>query len=100
MLCGGGGLIGEYVLHGSPDDPRFVWLTEADGNRRDLVWWPGTSARFTLGLEVIDPSGRIIAHDGSLATGACYPGTNDWLVDFTVQPTPSNDVPDDTSPAR
>lgn len=70
-LCAGVGFVGDFRVHGSPDDPRLVWLTKPDGTRVELAWDPGTSARFTPDLEILGPSGEVIAQEGSLATGGC-----------------------------
>lgn len=74
LLCGGAGFEGEFRIHGSPDDPHLVWMTWPDGSRRELVWSPGTSARFTPSLEVVGPGGNVIAREGTMPTGGCPVG--------------------------
>ena len=93
VLCAGGGLVGDdHVLRGSASDPRVAWLVEPDGARRELQWWPGTSARFTPELEIIGPSGEVIAREGSIATGVCgAPEPEAWLVSFTTPAPPEPD---------
>ena len=73
-LCAGGGFVGDARLHGSPEDARGAWITFEDGSRKELVWSAGTSARFTPALEVIGPSGSVIASEGSIVTGGCPVG--------------------------
>jgi hypothetical protein len=76
--CGGiGG--GFVILRGSPTDPRLTWETALDGSgRQDIVWPPGYRARFVPGLEVLDPTGRVIAHDGDrVQAGGCVAGGPD-----------------------
>ena len=100
MLCAGTGYVGDFRLHGSPDDPRLAWMTWPDGSRRELGWLPGTSARFTPNLEVIGPDGQVIAHEGSQVTGGCHTGdTTVTFGDFTTQAPEATDLPRN-SPAR
>ena len=82
-FCAGGGFIGDYRLHGSPDDPRGAWMTFEDGSRKELAWSAGTSARFVPELQVIGPDGKVIAEEGSLVTGGCPVGdANVLFVEF------------------
>ena len=92
LLCAGVGYVGEFRLHGSPDDPRLAWMTWPDGSRRELAWEPGTSARFTPNLEVIGPDGHVVAREGSPVTGGCP--TADSTVTFGEFLTPAPDVTD------
>jgi hypothetical protein len=71
LLCTGGGTIGDFEAHGSPDDPRIAWMTWPDGHRSELAFDPGWSARFVPGLELIDPSGSVAARDGTRISGIC-----------------------------
>jgi hypothetical protein len=32
FLCAGGGYVGDFRLHGSPDDPRLAWMTWPEGS--------------------------------------------------------------------
>jgi len=61
-------------LTGSPTDPRIAWLTGVDGQRMDVVWPPGYTARFTPQLEVLDPNGSVVFREGSTVTGGCVTG--------------------------
>ena len=89
-LCAGGGFIQELRLRGDSADPRVVWLENAAGERTDVAWLPGSSARFAPDLEILDPAGQVIAREGAIATGGCGTGAADvWYVDFT---TPAPDV--------
>ena len=94
-LCGGGGFVGDFRLHGSPDDPSTAWMTYPDGSRKELAWSPGTSARFIPALEVVGPDGNVIAREGSLVTGGCPVGDPNVL--FVEFQTPSAREP--TAPA-
>lgn len=71
LLCAGGGLVGDYPLHGSLLDPRVVWMTDPHGNRVELGWPPGYRARFTPGLELLDGSGNVVGREGTFAIGHC-----------------------------
>ena len=90
--CGGVGFAGEFRLHGSAADPHLAWMTRPDGSRTELVWSPGTSARFTPALEVLGPDGQRIAGEGSLITGGCpIGGPSVYFVEFQ---TPHPDLTD------
>jgi hypothetical protein len=67
--------MGNYRLHGSPDDPHLAWMTDPDGTRYELAWSRGTSARFAPQLEVIGPDGAVTAREGTLVVGLCAVGT-------------------------
>jgi hypothetical protein len=100
FLCAGGGFVGDFRLHGSPDDPRLAWMTWPDGSRRELGWDPGTSARFNPSLEVLGPDGAVVAREGSMVTGGCGTAeTNVMYVDFMTPRPEATDVPFD-GPAR
>ena len=70
--CRGVGL--EATLVGDPADPRIVWLTDAEGRRRDLIWPPGYTARFAPELQVIDRSGTVVFVGGERIDGGCTAG--------------------------
>jgi hypothetical protein len=72
----GGGFV---ILRGDPNDARLTWETGLDGSgRQDIVWPPGYRARFAPGLEVLDPSGRVVARDGDrVPAGGCVAGPPD-----------------------
>jgi hypothetical protein len=88
LLCAGGGFVADMRLHGSVDDPRLVWMTDAFGIRTELGWPVGYSARFTPALELLDDLGHVIAREGSRVTEGCRTaGENEMSVDFlTPQP--------------
>lgn len=71
VLCAGGGFPGVIRLRGSPDDPRLVWMVDADGTRTELAWPVGYSAKFGPELELLDNSGRVVGRQGSLVVGGC-----------------------------
>ena len=71
VACAGVGFEGEYRLHGSPTDQRLVWMTFPDGNRREVAWPLGYSARFTPDLELLDETGKVAGREGTLVTGGC-----------------------------
>ena len=77
-VCGGVGA-GVVILRGNSNDARLTWETALDGSgRQDIAWPPGYLARFVPGLEVLDPSGRVIAHDADrVPAGGCVAGPPD-----------------------
>jgi hypothetical protein len=84
VLCGGVGFVGKFIVHGSPTDQRLTWMTRPDGGREELVWPHGYTARFTPGLEVLDAHGRVVAREGSLATGGCtMPPDGAWYIEIS-----------------
>jgi hypothetical protein len=90
--CGGVGFVGEFRLHGSAADPHLAWMTRPDGSRTELVWLPGTRARFTPAFEVHGPNGQRIAGEGSPITGGCPIGSSGaYFVEFQ---TPHPDLTD------
>lgn len=72
--CGGVGV--EAVLHGSPADPRVTWVEHfPDGGDRKEVDWPaGFTARFSPQLEVLDETGRVLMREGDFVEGTCGGG--------------------------
>ncbi len=66
---GGGGA----RLMGDPSDPRVAWL-EGSGNRGEVVWPPGFSARFAPDLEVLDASGKVLYREGDEIVEGCAVG--------------------------
>jgi hypothetical protein len=71
--CAGIGL-GEATLAGDRQDPYLAWLVYPDGERTDVVWPPGYSARFTPDLEILDASGRVVHRAGDVIDGGCVTG--------------------------
>jgi hypothetical protein len=71
LLCTGGGFVGDYRIHGASTDPRLAWLVAPTGERIELAWPNGYSARFTPDLEILDQEGRIVGKAGSRVTGSC-----------------------------
>lgn len=69
QACGGVGI--NAVLHGDPHDPHVAWLTSNLGVRTDVTWPSGYRARFLPALEVVDPTGAVVAHEGQAVTGGC-----------------------------
>jgi hypothetical protein len=70
--CAGVGYLGEVTIHGSTGDPTLTWIVfEPDGRRENLLWPAGYRARFAPALEVLDPSGRVVAREGDRVTGGC-----------------------------
>lgn len=70
------GIGGGATLAGSPLDPRIAW-EEGFGNRGEIIWPPGFSARFKPRLEVIDPSGAVVFREGDRMPGGCAVGPPD-----------------------
>lgn len=72
VLCGGMGWTGGHQLTGSPTDPRLVWMMA--GERYELEWPVGYSARFNPRLELLDGNGKVVGREGTeLAGGARSP---------------------------
>ena len=72
VLCAGGSYAERVTLHGSPTDPALTWIQfHPSGGRRNVVWPAGHRARFTPQLEVLDPSGIVIASEGQVVRGGC-----------------------------
>ena len=61
---------------GDPADARVAWLVEDPGGRRDIVWPPGYTARFTPTLEIVDEKGDVVFRDGDSVRGGCVTGPN------------------------
>lgn len=74
--CRGIGLAA--TIAGSPSDARVAWLS-VDGQRRDVVWPTGFSARFAPRLEILDAFGTVVFREGDQIDGACT-GPGDLLV--------------------
>lgn len=75
--CRGVGYDG--VLRGDPADPRIAWgeqetMTNSLIFRKDLVWPPGYTARFTPQLEILDASRNVRYVAGDLIEGGCVTG--------------------------
>jgi hypothetical protein len=73
----------EGVLRGDANDPRLAWgeKERRTGSvaRRELVWPPGYTARFTPDVEILDASRRVryVARDvieGGCVTGPSFSG--------------------------
>jgi hypothetical protein len=85
VLCAGAGFVPERRLHGSPDDPRLVWMIDAFGIRTEIGWPVGYSARFTPNLELLDNRGVVIAREDSPVLGGCPTAVvNEWSVDLAT----------------
>ena len=70
--CRGVGL--EAHITGNPSDPRLVWLVGLQGDRTDVIWPPGYTARFTPRVEVLDQEGAVVYRDGDAVSGGCVTG--------------------------
>jgi hypothetical protein len=93
VACAGVGYdVGTVTIHGSPADAALTWIVfEPEGRRENLLWPAGYRARFAPGLEVLDPSGRVVAHEGDQVIGGCAMppgGTSISLPTITSPPTP------------
>ncbi len=67
--CAGVGLA-DATLHGSPTDPRVVWLEPGPGDL-SVVFPTGFTARFVPSLEVLNASGSVVLREGDRIEGAC-----------------------------
>ena len=70
LLCAGGGWPDLPTLHGSPDNPRVVWVMRG-GSRIDVAWPNGWRARFTPALELLDNNDNVVAVEGTAVSGGC-----------------------------
>jgi hypothetical protein len=62
----------DATLHGAASDARATWPTDNfGGDRIELLWPIGYSARFSPHLEVLDDHGAVVAHEGDLIIGSC-----------------------------
>jgi hypothetical protein len=63
------------TLAGDPSDPRLAWLVQPGGQRLDVVWPPGFTARFVPTLEILDAAGDVVFRAGDPVDGGCteYP---------------------------
>jgi hypothetical protein len=77
-----------YILQGDEADPRFTWA-EFDGQRYELGWPIGYSARFPNTLQVLNDSGTVVAVAANEYGKICPTADpNVWLLDLSslVQP--------------
>ncbi len=74
--CIGVGLVGA-TLNGDPTDPRIAWLDLEGEGRREIVFPPGYTVRFTPTLEVLDDAGQVVARAGERIDGGCLTGSLD-----------------------
>ena len=74
LACAGVGL--EAILHGDPADSDVTWLTSLmpGAGRQRIVWPAGYLARFAPSLEVLDPTGTVVAREGAFVDGGCVAG--------------------------
>lgn len=70
--CRGVGFDGHIT--GDPFDPQLAWLVGDGGDRRDVIWPPGYTARFAPRLEVLDEKGNVAFRDGDAVGGGCTTG--------------------------
>ena len=62
----------DVVIHGSAADPKVTWVTSPEtGQRTEIIWPVGYSARFLPALEVLDETGRVVAREGDHLGGWC-----------------------------
>ena len=86
VACAGTGWVGGHVLTGSPNDRLLVWMM-VNGQRQELEWPVGYSARFTPQLELLDQYGNVVAGEGTQLVGGCQMAPNIWDVDLPCPPT-------------
>ncbi len=56
-----------FTLEGDPAASPPVWGVDRFGRRFDIIWPPGFRARFTPKLEILDPSGAVVARAGTVS---------------------------------
>jgi hypothetical protein len=64
----------DATLTGDPSDPRLAWLVAEQGQRIEIVWPPGYTARFAPRVEVLDAKGLVVFRDGDSVRGGCVTG--------------------------
>ena len=76
-VCETGGIV-PFTLQGSPTDPDHIWgVGETMHDRIRLRWPPGFTGRLGADIEVIDPTGRVVARSGDVVTDAGGGGGSD-----------------------
>ena len=66
VLCATG-LHAPFTLEGDATASPAVWGVDIAGHRFGIVWPPGFKARFSPGLEILDPSGAVVARAGTVS---------------------------------
>lgn len=63
------------MVTGDPSDPRVAWLVDLPdgepGMRLDVAWPPGSTARFTPEIEILNRGGDVVMREGHIIGGAC-----------------------------
>ena len=80
------------VLTGSPNDPGLVWLMRL-GQRLELGWPVGYSARFTPKLELMDENDNVVGREGDVALGGCETSPGVWSIELPDQLPTSTQYP-------
>jgi hypothetical protein len=62
VSCDTAGFMG--TLAGDVNDPWYAWLVSGSGDRVDVKWPAGFTARFDPELQIVDPTGATIARTG------------------------------------
>jgi hypothetical protein len=80
----GGGCLGvsfdKAILRGDPSDPRLAWLKTPEG-RLEVFFPLGFVGRFAPNLEVVHPSGQVVARDGDIIEGGCWTADDGpWVI--------------------
>jgi hypothetical protein len=66
-------------LAGDPTDPAVAWVVSATGQRVEVLWPVGYSARFAPELELIGPINQVIARAGDeLTLGGGFVPSGEW----------------------
>jgi hypothetical protein len=86
VACAGVGFELDVRVHGSPSDPSVAWVVFPDGHRENLLWPPGYVARFRPSLEIVDPTGHVVARENERATGGCPMPPDGLLIDLPTVP--------------
>jgi hypothetical protein len=73
-----------FTLEGDPASTPAVWGIDAGGLRFDIRWPAGFTARFTPSLEVLDPTGSVVARGGQTVRDAGGSGLDPVSNDFAV----------------
>jgi hypothetical protein len=87
----------DATIHGSAADSRLAWaIDNGSGERVELVWPSGYTARFSPDLVILDRDGDVVAREGDLIVGSCL---NDEDEPGAIQVDPADIRPPGWQPA-
>ena len=69
-----------FTLAGDPTKSPPVWGIDAAARSFAIVWPAGFRARFSPGLEVLDPGGSVVARGGVISDAGGAGGDNSFYI--------------------